>query len=108
MLFLSFQFSLFSLHIQMRLDLFLKASRLILRRTLAQKFCDANRVKVNGQTAKSSKEIKAGDEIEIKRSKKLLKVRVVVVPDKKQVSRADAANLYEILSEDTIDDIFDE
>ena len=92
----------------MRLDLFLKASRLILRRSLAQKFCDANRVKVNSQTAKSSKEIKAGDEIEIKRSKKLLKVRVVEVPDKKQVSRADAANLYEILSEDTIDDIFDE
>ena len=49
----------------MRLDLFLKASRLIARRSLAQKFCDAGLVKVNDLTAKSSREIKVGDEIEI-------------------------------------------
>ena len=92
----------------MRLDLFLKTSRLILRRSLAQKFCDANLVKVNGLAAKSSKEIKAGDEIEIKRGNRLLKTRVVIVPDKKQVSRADAANLYEIISEEILDDdLFD-
>ena len=90
----------------MRLDLFLKTSRLILRRSLAQKFCDANLVKVNGATAKSSKEIKAGDEIEIKRNNRLLKLRVTQVPVKKQVSRDDAANLYEILSEEiTADEI---
>ena len=90
----------------MRLDLFLKTSRLILRRSLAQKFCDANKVKVNGQTAKSSKEIKAADEIEIRRSNRLLKLRVVEVPAKKQVARTDAANLYEILSEEILSEEF--
>jgi len=91
----------------MRLDLFLKASRLILRRTLAQKFCDANLVKVNGQTAKSSKEIKQTDEIEIKRGDRLTKIRVLKIPKSKQVSRTDAVNLYEIISEETLaDEIF--
>lgn len=91
----------------MRLDLFLKASRLILRRTLAQKFCDANLVKVNGQTAKSSKEIKQTDEIEIKRGDRLTKIRVLEIPKSKQVSRTDAVNLYEIISEETLaDEIF--
>lgn len=88
----------------MRLDLFLKASRLIVRRTLAQEFCDAGKVKVNGVKAKSSREIKTGEEIEIKRHNRLLKVRVIQVPDKKQVSKQDAANLYEILSDETIED----
>lgn len=88
----------------MRLDLFLKTSRLCARRSLAQKFCDASLVKVNGQTAKSSKEIKAGDLIEIKRNKSLLTVRVAEIPDKKQVSRADASNLYEVLSEEILED----
>lgn len=88
----------------MRLDLFLKASRLIVRRTLAQEFCDAGKVKINDAKAKSSREVKAGDEIEIKRHNRLLKVRVLQVPDKKQVSKQDAANLYEILSDETTAD----
>jgi len=50
----------------MRLDLFLKSSRLIQRRTLAQEFCDAGLISVNGTAAKSSKDIQAGDEITIK------------------------------------------
>ena len=86
----------------MRLDLFLKASRLIARRTLAQKFCDAGLVKVNDSTAKSSREIKSGDEIEVKRGNRLTKIKVIQVPDKKQTSKQDAANLYEILSEETL------
>lgn len=88
----------------MRLDLFLKASRLIVRRTLAQEFCDAGLVTVNGAAAKSSREIKAGDEIEIKRHNRLTRVRVLLAPDKKQVSKQDAANLYEILSEELVAD----
>jgi ribosomal 50S subunit-recycling heat shock protein len=87
----------------MRLDLFLKASRLILRRTMAQEFCDANLVKVNNLTAKSSREIKPDDEIEIKRSHRILKVRVLQIPKSKQVSRTDAANLYEIISEEALE-----
>jgi ribosomal 50S subunit-recycling heat shock protein len=91
----------------MRLDLFLKSSRLILRRSLAQKFCDANLVKVNGLAAKSSKEIKPLDEIEIRRGNRLTTVKVLEIPKQKQVSRADAGNLYEIISEETLpDEIF--
>ncbi len=88
----------------MRLDLFLKASRLIARRSLAQKFCDANRIKVNGLAAKSSREVKANDEIEVTKGNRLTRVRVLQVPATKQVSREAAANLYEILSEETIND----
>ena len=88
----------------MRLDLFLKASRLILRRTLAQQFCDANKVKVNGIKAKSSREVKSGDEIEIKKGNRLTRVKVLQIPEKKQVAKHDAANLYEVLSEVTLNE----
>ena len=88
----------------MRLDLFLKASRLIPRRTLAQEFCDAGRIKVNGQKAKSSKEIKAGDELEIKRRDRLTVLRVSEVPEKKQVSKQAAAELFEVLREEVFHD----
>lgn len=86
----------------MRLDLFLKASRLIARRSLAQKFCDAGLVSVNNLAAKSSREIKAGDEIKITKGNRLTKVSVSHVPDKKQVSRQDAVNLYKIISEEIL------
>lgn len=84
--------------------MYLKASRLILRRSLAQEFCDAGLVKVNDLKAKSSREIKPHDEIEIKRRNRLLKVRVLQIPQSKQVSRNDAAQLYEILAEENSDD----
>lgn len=88
----------------MRLDLFLKASRLIARRSLAQKFCDANQVKTNGTKAKSSREVKAGDEIEIKKGNRLTRVKVLQVPAQKQVAKHEAANLYEVLHEEKLDD----
>lgn len=88
----------------MRLDLFLKASRLVLRRALAQDLCEANRVKINGQTAKASKEVKIGDELEIKRANRLLTVRILEIPKSKQVSRHEAPNLYDVLSEKTLGD----
>ena len=86
----------------MRLDLFLKTSRLIARRSLAQQFCDAGLIKINNLPSKSSREVKAGDEIEIKKSNRLIRYKVLEVPDKKQVSRSDAANLYEIISEERL------
>ncbi len=86
----------------MRLDLFLKASRLIVRRSLAQEFCDAGLVKINNLPAKSSREVKRDDEIEIKRHNRLTRIKVLEVPDKKQVSKQDAANLYEIVSEEQV------
>lgn len=89
----------------MRLDLFLKASRLIPRRSLAQEFCDAGLIKVNGAVAKSSKEIKPDDEIEIKRRNRLTTVKVLEVPAHKQISKQNAADLYDIKSEETVPDL---
>lgn len=83
----------------MRLDIFLKISRLIPRRSLAQEFCDAELVKVNDLGAKSSKEIKIGDVIEIKRRNRTTKILVGSVPEKKQLSKADAEDLYKTLSD---------
>lgn len=87
----------------MRLDLFLKVSRLIMRRSLAQEFCDGGLVSVNGAPAKSSKDIKAGDEIGIRRGERLTKVRVLQIPAKKQVAKDDAASLYEIIGQPPAD-----
>ena len=88
----------------MRLDLFLKASRLASRRSAAQELCDAGLVAVNGTQARSSKEIKVGDEIAISRRDKLTRVQVKSVPESKQVSKADAPSPYEILENTTVAD----
>jgi ribosomal 50S subunit-recycling heat shock protein len=88
----------------LRLDVFLKASRLCSRRTLAQKLCDAARVSINGSTAKSSHAVKAGDEILIRRHHKLTTVRVLSVPTARQTSRKEAGTLYEVLSEESLDE----
>ena len=87
----------------MRLDLFLKVSRLIQRRTLAQEFCDAGLVEVNGTPAKSGKEIKAGDEITIKRRDRRLTIRIEEVPDSKQVSKQSAGQLFTLISDERTD-----
>ncbi len=83
----------------MRLDLFLKVSRLVARRSLAQQFCDAGMVTVNGLQAKASKEIKAGDEIELKRRGHSTLLAVSDLPETKQVSKAAAGDLYRIIKE---------
>ncbi|HKO96070.1 MAG TPA: RNA-binding S4 domain-containing protein, partial [Pyrinomonadaceae bacterium] len=77
----------------MRLDLFLKASRLSPRRTVAQKICEAGRVEVNGSVAKSSHAVKVGDKILIRTHSRLKKVRVLEVPSTRQTSRRDAPDL---------------
>ena len=87
----------------MRLDVFLKLSRLVPRRSLAQEFCDAELVQVNGAVAKSSKEIKPGDTISINRRNRKTVTRVTSVPDKKQVSKQDAPDLFELISEEKIE-----
>ena len=88
----------------MRLDLFLKASRLSLRRTIAQRICEAGWVSVNGSVAKSSHAVKAGDEITLSRRDKITTVRVLALPNTRQTSRKDAPALYELLSEESVDD----
>lgn len=88
----------------MRLDLFLKTSRLIIRRSVAQELCDARLVSVNGQPAKSSKEVKAGDEIEIRRRSRLTRFVVTRTPTTKQVSKQNADDLYRLVEETALDD----
>ena len=65
----------------MRLDKFLKVSRLIKRRTVANEACDAGRVSVNGQVAKASVKVKAGDIIEIQFGTKTVKVEVLDIQE---------------------------
>ena len=80
---------------EMRLDKFLKVSRLIKRRTVANEACDAGRVMVNGKTAKDSVSIKAGDIIEIAFGNKSVKVRVEQVQD--TVKKDEAKELFTYL-----------
>ena len=83
----------------MRLDQFLKASRLVVRRTVAQELCAAGAVEVGGASARPSRTVRVGDVITLNRGERSLSVRVVALPAARQTSRAEAATLYEILSE---------
>lgn len=87
----------------MRLDVFLKASRLCPRRTVAQKLCDAGLVSVNGTRAKSAHHVKALDEIVIRRGDKVTALKVVSVPQRNQVSKDEARGLYELLSQRVVE-----
>ena len=88
----------------MRLDQFLRASRLVLRRTVAQELCEAGAVEVNGQPARASRTVRPGDEITVRRRSRALTVRVAAVPETKQVSRSEAPALYEVLSDTPTED----
>lgn len=79
----------------MRLDKFLKVSRLIKRRTVANEACDAGRVMVNGKAAKASASVKAGDVIEIAFGTRNVKVEVLDVQE--TVRKDDASDLYRYL-----------
>jgi ribosomal 50S subunit-recycling heat shock protein len=84
----------------MRLDQFLRASRLVLRRTVAQELCEAGAVLVGGVAARSSRAVRVGEEIAIKRRERLLTVRVLAVPNARQTSKQEAATLYEVVSDE--------
>ncbi|MCD8381599.1 MAG: RNA-binding S4 domain-containing protein [Clostridiales bacterium] len=77
----------------MRLDKYLKVSRLIKRRTVANEACDAGRVAVNGRPARASYDVRPGDELEIQFGQRALRVRVLTVAD--NVGKADASAMYE-------------
>lgn len=79
----------------MRLDKFLKVSRLIKRRTIANEACDAGRVIVNGKVAKASQTVKTGDIIEIAFGQKTVKVRVKAIAE--TTKKEDAAELFEYI-----------
>lgn len=76
----------------------------MLRRNVAQELCEAGAVSVNGAPARSSRTLRPGDELTVRRRERLLTVRVNSIPTTKQVSRADAPALYEILSDTKIED----
>ena len=79
----------------MRLDKYLKVSRIIKRRTVANDACDTAHVTVNGRPAKASYDVKTGDIIEVAFGQRTLKVRVLDV--KEFTAKADAASLYEVI-----------
>jgi ribosomal 50S subunit-recycling heat shock protein len=83
--------------INMRLDKFLKVSRVIKRRTLAKEVCDGGRVSINGRVAKPSSEVKAGDILELDFGTKKVKVEIVDTPA--SVRADQAKDIYRVLEE---------
>ena len=81
----------------MRLDKFLKVSRLIKRRTVANEACDSERVSVNGKPAKASYDVKLDDKITITYGNKSVTVRVLEIKD--TTKKTEAFGMYEIVSE---------
>lgn len=79
----------------MRLDKYLKVSRIIKRRTIANEACDAGRVLVNDKIAKASLDVKIGDIIQINLGNKSMKIKVLSV--KEVIKKEEATSLYENL-----------
>lgn len=80
----------------MRLDKYLKVSRLIKRRTVANEACDQGRILVNGKVARASYEVKVGDELELQLGARIVRVQVAAVHE--HANRETAAELYQILT----------
>lgn len=83
----------------MRLDKFLKVSRLIKRRSVAKEVADKGRVTLNGQVTKSSSKVAIGDDLAIVFGNKTLEVKVLALHD--STKKEDAADMYEVTSETT-------
>lgn len=81
----------------MRLDKYLKVSRIIKRRTLAKEVCDGDRVQINGRRAKAGTEVKEGDLIRIDFGRRQLTVQVLAI--REHVPAAEARDLYEVKEE---------
>lgn len=84
-----------------RLDKYLKVSRIIKRRPVAKEVADKGRVKVNGVLAKSSTDLKLNDQVEIRFGNKLLTVKVLEMKD--STKKEDAIKMYEIINETRIE-----
>ena len=85
----------------MRLDKYLKVSRIIKRRPIAKEVADKGRIKVNGILAKSSTDLKINDEIEIRFGNQILLVRVLEMKD--STKKEDATKMYEIIKETKVE-----
>ncbi len=84
----------------MRLDKFLKVSRLIKRRTLAKEVADKGRILINGQQAKASSNVKVGDELEIRFGQKLVTAKINELQE--STKKEDAASMYTIVKEERL------
>ena len=85
----------------MRLDKFLKISRIIKRRSVAKDVADKGRIQINGTLAKSSSSVKIGDKLRIQFGHRILEVEVKELHE--STKKEDAAKMYELLSETRVD-----
>ena len=90
----------------MRLDKWLKLSRVIKRRPVANEICDQGRVTINGRIAKAGAEVKPGDRLEVRFGQRLVTLEIVTVPAG-QVSAKSAAELYRMLGETSMREFHD-
>lgn len=81
----------------MRLDKYLKISRIIKRRTVANEACDSGRVTVNGRTAKASYDVKIGDKINLKLGNREIEIEVLSLNE--YAKKDDAASMYKVLNQ---------
>jgi ribosomal 50S subunit-recycling heat shock protein len=84
----------------MRLDKYLQVSRLIKRRALANAFCDGGHVQINDRPAKAASAVAAGDVLRLDFGHRVVRVRVLAVPERPQQGKAAAAELYAELPAD--------
>ena len=85
----------------MRVDVFLRAARLVKRRSLAKELCDEGAVVVNGRTARAGREVRAGDELGLNLRNRRLRVEVVAVPERAPRA-SEARELYSVVSDERI------
>ena len=81
----------------MRLDKYLKISRLIKRRTVAKEIADQGRISINGKVAKSSSDVSTNDELEVRFGNKTLTVKVLKIVE--TTKKEESADMYEVISE---------
>jgi ribosomal 50S subunit-recycling heat shock protein len=84
----------------MRLDKFLKVSRIIKRRTLAKEVADQGRISINGKTAKASSEVEVGDELEIRFGQRILTVKINKLQETTRKEEADS--MYTVLKDEKL------
>ncbi len=80
----------------MRIDKYLKVSRIIKRRTVANEACDQGRITVNGKVVKASYDVKENDILEVKMGERVLKIQVLEIAE--HVLKNDASSLYKVIS----------
>lgn len=85
----------------MRLDKFLKISRIIKRRSVAKEVADKGRIQINGKLAKSSSTVKVGDDVKIQFGNKTLEIKVMELHE--STKKEDAAQMYQIIAETRVE-----